>query len=51
MECDIYLAVAHPEATKDSNVSSLLNVAERDAFEHSQKFAFAAEEERKNEKT
>ena len=51
MECDFYPAAAHPEATGEANVSILLNVADRDAFEHSQKFAFANEEERKNEKT
>ena len=51
MECDVYPAAAHPEATGEANVSSLLKVADRDAFEHSQKFAFANEEERKNEKT
>ena len=32
-------------------MSILFNVADRDAFEHSQKFAFATEDERKNEKT
>ena len=51
MECDFYPAAAHPEATGEANVSILLNVADRDAFEHSRKFAFATEEERKNEKT
>ena len=51
MECDFYPAAAHPEATGEANVSILLNVADRDAFEHSQKFAFVFEEECKNEKT
>ena len=32
-------------------MSSVLNVLYRDAFEHSQKFAFESEEECKNEKT
>ena len=43
MECDFYPAAAHPKATGEANVSNLLNVADRDAFEHSQKFAFANE--------
>ena len=41
---------ANPEATGEANVSNLVNVADRDAFEHSRKFAFANEKERKNEK-
>ena len=49
MECDIYLAAA--EATGEANVSSLLNVADRDAFEHSENYAFANEEYHKKEKT
>ena len=51
MECDFYPAAAHPEVNGEANMSSLLNVADRDAFEHSQKFMFANEEKRKNEKT
>ena len=51
MECDFYPPAAHPDATGEANVSSLLNVADQDAFEHSQQFAFATEGDRKNEKT
>ena len=50
MECDFYPAAAHLEATGEANVSSFLNMTDWEAFEHSQKFAFATEEERKNEK-
>ena len=51
MESKIYRAAAHPEPTGETKVNNLLNVADRDAFDHSQKSAFANEEERKNEKT
>ena len=50
MVCDFYLVAASQEATGKANVSSLLNVANREAFERSHKDRFANEVERKNGK-